>query len=115
MAGGAIDEDPAGWLPDPVLAGLGGEGVVDVEDASDGEGAIGDGVLLADGPLLELVVDDERANFEGGAVVVFGIGRGEGRGVGNLADGAEADGVDLRLGGGRGGEGVLARDSSRTA
>jgi len=105
VAGGTIDDDPGGGLPDPALAGVIGKAVVDVEGAADGEGAVGDVVELANGPLLLFAVDEERADFEGGAVVVLGVGRAEGGGEGDFADGAKGDGVDFR-GFGRGREGV---------
>jgi len=50
-------------------------------------------------------VDDEGADAEGGGVLGFAVGGGFGRGVGNLAGGAESDAVDF---GGLGGGGERA-------
>jgi len=63
MAGDAVDRDPRAGLPEPVLRDFGGQGVVDVQGAADGEGAIGDVVDLTHGPLFLTVVDEERTDF----------------------------------------------------
>ena len=70
-----------------------------MEGAADGEGAVGDVVDLAHGPLFLAGVDEEGADFEGGGLVGFGVGCGVGLGVGNFADWAESDGVELWGGG----------------
>jgi hypothetical protein len=57
------------------------------ERAANDEGAVGDLVDLAGGPLLLLFVDEEQANLEGGVRV--------GLGDGTLSVGAECDGVYL--------------------
>ncbi len=67
-------------------AASGWEGVVDVEGAADGEGAVGDVVEFAHGPLFLAVVDEEGTDFEGGGFVGFGVGCGVGLGVGDFAD-----------------------------
>jgi hypothetical protein len=59
-------------------------------------------VEVAGGPLFLAGVDDQRADFEGGGVFIFGVGGGVGSGVRDSADGAEKDGVDLGGGGGAG-------------
>ena len=70
-----------------------------MEGAADGEGAVGDVVRFAHGPLFLTVVDEEGTDFEGGGFVGFGVGCGVGLGVGDFADGAEGDGVDFGGGG----------------
>ena len=93
-AGDAVDEQPGAGLPEKAGLALGGEGVVEVEDAADGEGAVGDFVELAGGPLALGVVDEKGADGEGGGVFAALVGGGVGRGVGNFARGAESDGVE---------------------
>jgi hypothetical protein len=95
VAGDAVDGEPGAGLPDPVGNGVGGQGVVEAEGAANGEGAVGNVVNLAGGPLLLAVVDEEGADFKGGGLVGLGIGGCVGLGVGDLAKGAEGDGVDL--------------------
>ena len=96
----AVDHEPGGGLPGPAR-GLGGKRVVDVEGAADDEGAVGDVVDFADGPLLLNAVDIEAADVEAGGFFRFVVGVGFGRDVGDAARGAEGHGVDLGgLGGG---------------
>ena len=95
VAGDAVDGEPGAGLPDPVRRGVGGQGVVEAKGAADGEGAVGDVVNLAGGPLFLAVVDEERADFEAAGLVGFGVGGGVRLGVGDLAVRAEGDGVDL--------------------
>jgi hypothetical protein len=95
VAGDAVDGEPRAGLPDPVGAGIGGESVVEAQDAADGEGAVGDVVDLAGSPLFLSVVDEEWADFEGGGLVDFGVGSCVGLGVGDFAVGPEGDGVDF--------------------
>ena len=95
VAGDAVDGEPGAGLPDPVGGGVGGEGVVEPEGAADGEGAVGDVVDLAGGPLLLAVVDEQGADLERGGLVGFGVGGGVGLGVRDSAVRAERDGVDL--------------------
>ncbi len=99
VAGDAVDGEPGAGLPDPVGSGVGGQGVVEAEGAANGEGAVGDVVDLAGGPFLLAVVDEERADFEGGGFVGFGVGGRVGLSVRDFADGAEGDGVDFGSGG----------------
>jgi hypothetical protein len=106
VAGGAVDHEPGAGLPGPA-GRFGGERVVDVEGAADDEGAVGDIVDVAEGPLFLVAVDEERANVEGGGFFGFVVGVGFGWGVGDFARGAEGDGVDfggLGDGGDRAGE-----------
>ena len=74
MAGDAVDEEPGAGLPDPAGLVVMGESVVEVEGAADGEGAVGDVVEIARGPLALAVVDDEGADLERGGVFVLGVG-----------------------------------------
>jgi len=95
VAGDAIDGQPGAGLPDPVRNGVGWQCVVEAKGAANGEGAVGDVVNLAGSPLFLVVVDEERADFEGGGLVGFGVWGCVGLGVGDSAKGAEGDGVDL--------------------
>ena len=104
VAGGTVDHEPGAGLPGPA-GRFGGEGVVDAEGSADDEGAVGDVVDFTEGPLFLGSVDDEGADAEGGGVLGFAVGGGFGRGVGNLAGGAESDAVDF---GGLGGGGERA-------
>jgi hypothetical protein len=100
VAGDAVDHEPGGGLPGPA-GSFGGQRVVDVEGAADDEGAVGDVVDFADGPLLLNAVDVKGTDVEAGGFFRFVVGVGFGRGVGNAACGAEGDAVDLGgLGGG---------------
>ncbi len=56
MASVAVNKNPRAALPDPVLAVVSGEGVIDAQGATHGEAAIGDVVLLAGGPVLQFAV-----------------------------------------------------------
>ncbi len=94
VAGGAVDHEPGAGLPGPAW-GFVGQGVVDAEGAADDEGAVGDVVDLAEGPLFLSAVDVEGADAEGGGVVGFGVGGGFGWGVGDAAGWAEGYGVGL--------------------
>ena len=78
VAGGAVDHEPGAGLPDPARSGVGGQSVVEAKGAADGEGAVGDVVDLAGGPLLLAVVDVERADVQGGGLVGLGLGGGVG-------------------------------------
>jgi len=102
VTGDAVDEEPGTGLPDPVGDGVGGERVVEAEGAADGEAAVSDVVGVAGGPLFLMVVDEERADFEGGGLVRFGVGGGVGLGVGDATDGAESYSVDFGAGGAEG-------------
>ena len=107
VAGGAVDEEPGSGLPAPALGGFAGQGVVEAQGSADGEGAVGDVVGVAGGPLFLAAVDDQRADLEGfGGSGGVGRGGGRGRRVGDLAGGAEGDGVDFRTRGGSGGAGA---------
>jgi len=100
MSGDAVDHEPGGGLPGPA-GSFGGERVVDVEGAADDEGAVGDVVDFADGPLLLNAVDVEATDVEAGGFFGFVVGVSFGRGVGDAARGPEGHGVDLGgLGGG---------------
>ncbi len=88
MTTDAVDHEPGAGLPGPAN-GLGGEGIVDAEGAADDEGAVGDVVDFAEGPLFLDAVDDEGADTEGGGVFGFGVGGGLRGGVGDFARGAE--------------------------
>jgi hypothetical protein len=92
VGGDAVDEEPGAGLPGPARR-FGGEGVVDAEGAADDEGAVGDVVDFAYGPLFLGAVDEERADAEGGGVFGLVVWGGFGRGVGDFAGGAEVDGV----------------------
>ena len=63
--------------------------------AADDEGPVGDVVDFAEGPLFLEAVDDEGADAEGGGVFGLGVECGLRGRVGNLARGAEGDGVDF--------------------
>ncbi len=101
MAGGAVDHEPGAGLPGPA-GGLGGEGIVDAEGPADDEGAVGDIVDFAEGPLFLCTVDDEGADAEGGGVFGGGVGRGLGGSVRDFAGGAEGDAVNFWRPGGSG-------------
>ena len=64
-----------------------------MEGAADGEGAVGDVVGLAAGPVFEPIVNEEVANFKDGGFVGFFVGLGVGLGGGDATDGSEGDGV----------------------
>jgi hypothetical protein len=99
VTGDAVDGDPGAGLPEPVLGCFCRERVVDVEGPADGEGAVGDVVEFAHGPLFLAVVDEERPDFEGRSFIGFGVGCGVGLSVGDFADGTEGDCVDFGCGG----------------
>jgi len=100
VAGDAVNLEPGGGLPGPAR-GFGGEGIIDVEGATNDEGAVGDVVDFADSPLFLYSVDVEGTDVEAGGFLGFVVGVGLGRGVGNAACGPEGDAVDFgRLGGG---------------
>jgi len=96
VAGDAVDGEPWAGLPDPVRNGVGWQGVVEAEGATNGEGAVGDVLDLAGGPFFLELIDEEGANFEDGGLVGFGVGSCVGLRVGHFAEGAQGDGVDLR-------------------
>ena len=73
VAGDAVDHEPGAGLPGPA-DGFGGEGVVDAEGPADDEGAVGDVVDFAEGPLFLDAVDGEGADAEGGGVFGFVVG-----------------------------------------
>ena len=54
-----------------------------------------DVVDFTGGPFFLAIVDEERADFEGGGLVGLGVGGCVGLGVGHSAEWAEGDGVDL--------------------
>ena len=66
-----------------------------MQGAADGEGAVGDVVGFAGGPLSLAVVDEEWTDSDAGGFVGLFFGRGVGLGVGDAAYGAERDGVGL--------------------
>ncbi len=103
VAADAVDHEPGAGLPGPA-DGFGGERVVDAEGAADDEGAVGDVVDFAEGPLTLYAVDDERADAEGRGGVGLGIGGGLRRSVRDLARRAKCDGVN---------PGRLGRDGDR--
>ncbi len=94
VAGDAVDHEPGGGLPGPA-GGFGGEGIIDVEGASDHEGPVGDIVHFADGPLLLNAVDVEGSDVKGGGFFGFIVRVGFGRGVGDAPRWAERNAVDF--------------------
>ena len=98
VSGGAVDEQPGAGLPDPVRSRIGWQPVVDVQGAADGEGAIGDVVGFAHGPLLLAVVDEERTDLQSGGLIGFGIGSRIGLRKGNSMERPQCDGVDFGSG-----------------
>ena len=85
--------------------------VVDSESAPDGETAVGDVMRFAHGPLTLVRIDEEGTDLERRRFLVPGIAIGLGGSVGDLADGAEGDGVGLRRLGGFGLFGASARET----
>jgi len=97
VAGGAVDHEPGAGLPGPAW-GLGGEGVVDAEGTADDEGAVGDVVDLAYGPLFLDAVDYQRADAEGRIFfILIGCG-GFWRRVRDVPGGAQRYGMDFGSG-----------------
>ncbi len=94
VAADAVDHEPGAGLPGP-MDGFGGQGVVDAQGSANHEGAVGDVVNFAEGPLLPDAIDVEVADAEGGAGPGVGPGCGLRRGVGNVVGGAEGNGVDF--------------------
>lgn len=95
VSGGAIDPEPGAGLPDPARRGVGGESIVEAQGTTDGEGAVGDVMNLAGGPLFLAVVDIERADAQRGGLVRLGFGGSVGRDVRDAAVRAKGDGVDF--------------------
>jgi hypothetical protein len=75
--------------------GIGRQPVVEPEGAANREGAVSDVVDFAGGPFFLKVVNEERADFEGGGFVGLGVGGCVWLGVGHLVVWAEGQGLDL--------------------
>ena len=63
MTDGTVDGYPGAGPPYPVRRSICEEGVVTVENAANGEGAAGDFVRLAGGPLFDAVIDEAGADI----------------------------------------------------
>ena len=73
VAGHAVDHKPGAGLPAPV-DWFAGQAIVQTERTLHNEGAVGDFVHGADGPLALLVVDRQRTDAQAGGVVVPSVG-----------------------------------------
>src|SRR6185312_11204347 len=77
---------------------ISGKGVVETENAANGEGAISHVMDFAGGPFFLAIVDVEGTDAQGGGLVGPGFGCSVGGDPGNMTTGAKSNCMDFRRG-----------------